>query len=49
MGLALLDVADVIRTHPQVVEYLQHHKGEALLDQLSQFEGGQQSRAAIEA
>lgn len=49
MGLALLDVADVIRPYPAVVDYLQHTKNERFLDELPQFEGGQASSAAISA
>src|SRR5215472_3956130 len=42
MGLALLDVADVIRPHPEVVAYLQHVEGEGFLDELPRFAGGQE-------
>ncbi len=49
MGLALLDVADVIRPYPAVIAYLQQVKEENFLDELGQFEGGEQARAAIEA
>ncbi len=49
MGLALLDVADVIRPYPEVIEYLQHAKDETFLDELVQFDGGQESRDAIQA
>jgi phosphoenolpyruvate synthase/pyruvate phosphate dikinase len=47
MGLALLDVADVIRPHPEVINYLQHIKDDGFLDELVQFDGGQESRDAI--
>ncbi|WHY73761.1 phosphoenolpyruvate synthase [Fictibacillus enclensis] len=47
MGLALLDVADVIRSYPEVIEFLQHVKDEAFLDELVHVEGGQQTRDAI--
>ncbi len=47
MGLALLDVADVIRPHAAVVAFLQQVQAESFLDQLSAFEGGRESRAAI--
>ncbi|MEG4226050.1 phosphoenolpyruvate synthase [Microcoleus sp. N9_B2] len=47
MGLALLDVADVIRPYPEVVEYLQQVKDDNFLDELIQFEGGQEARDAI--
>ena len=49
MGLALLDVADVIRPYPEVVEYLQQVKDDNFLDELVQFDGGQESRDAIQA
>jgi pyruvate,water dikinase len=49
MGLALLDVADVIRPHPAVVAFLQGVDDEDFLDELPQIEGGQEARDAIEA
>src|SRR5205823_5521687 len=49
MGLALLDVADVIRPHPEVVTFLQHVKDESFLDELPKLEGGLQARDAIRA
>jgi phosphoenolpyruvate synthase/pyruvate phosphate dikinase len=49
MGLALLDVADVIRPHPEVVAFLERVDGEDFLDELSRFDGGQEARNAIEA
>jgi len=49
MGLALLDVADVIRPYPEVIEYLQHAKDDNFLDELVQLDGGQESRDAIQA
>jgi pyruvate,water dikinase len=47
MGLALLDVADVIRGFPEVIDYLQNVKGDNFLNELVKFEGGQPSRDAI--
>jgi pyruvate,water dikinase len=47
MGLALLDVADMIRPHPEVIRHLQHVKEDSYLDELLQFNGGQESRDAI--
>jgi rifampicin phosphotransferase len=47
MGLALLDVADVIRPYSEVIDYLQHVKDDNFLDELVQFDGGQESRDAI--
>jgi phosphoenolpyruvate synthase/pyruvate phosphate dikinase len=49
MGLALLDVADVIRPFPEVIDYLQHVKDDNFLDELVTFEGGQKTRDAIMA
>ncbi|MDB5059889.1 MAG: phosphoenolpyruvate synthase, partial [Chloroflexi bacterium] len=49
MGLALLDVADVIRPHPDVVAFLQHVKDEGFLDELAEREGGREARDAIQA
>jgi pyruvate,water dikinase len=47
MGLALLDVADVIRPHPEVVAYLQHVEDEDFLNELPRFAGGLEARDAI--
>lgn len=47
MGLALLDVADVIRPYPEVINYLQQVKDDTFLDKLVQFEGGKESHDAI--
>src|ERR687884_1485249 len=49
MGLALLDVADVIRPHPDVVAFLQHAEDEGFLDELPELEGGREARDAIQA
>ncbi|WP_329321032.1 rifamycin-inactivating phosphotransferase [Streptomyces sp. NBC_01262] len=49
MGLALLDVADVIRPHPEVVAYLQGVEDEGFLDELAKLAGGTEARDAIEA
>ncbi len=60
MGLALLDVADVIRPHPEVVAFLQgvededvreagERNGRQFLDELPKLAGGAEARAAIEA
>jgi rifampicin phosphotransferase len=49
MGLALLDVADVIRPHPAVVAFLQHVEDEGFLDELAMLEGGREARDAIQA
>jgi phosphoenolpyruvate synthase/pyruvate phosphate dikinase len=49
MGLALLDVADVIRPHPEVVAFLQGVEDEGFLDELAKLAGGTAARDAIEA
>ena len=49
MGLALLDVADVIRPYPEVIGYLQHVKDENFLNELDKFEGGRETRDAFNA
>lgn len=49
MGLALFDVADVIRLHPEVVAYLPEVENENFLDQLPALDGGQESQDAIRA
>ncbi|MGW1355407.1 rifamycin-inactivating phosphotransferase [Streptomyces sp. NPDC002409] len=49
MGLALLDVADVIRPWPEVVAFLQDVRGEDFLDGLAELAGGPEARDAVEA
>ncbi|AHA72552.1 phosphoenolpyruvate synthase [Bacillus thuringiensis] len=49
MGLALLDVADVIRPYPEVIAYLQHVEDDSFLDELIQFKGGEKVLDAIDA
>jgi pyruvate,water dikinase len=49
MGLALLDVADVIRPHPDVAAFLEHVEDESFLDELPTLAGGQEARDAIQA
>ena len=49
MGLALLDVADVIRPHPEVVAYLQGAKDDGFLEGLLPLEGGPVAHGAIRA
>jgi phosphoenolpyruvate synthase/pyruvate phosphate dikinase len=48
MGLALLDVADVVRARPEVVAFLQGVEGEEFLDDLAKVAGGAEARDAIE-
>ncbi|MBV9601678.1 MAG: phosphoenolpyruvate synthase [Chloroflexi bacterium] len=57
MGLALLDVADVIRPHPEAVAFLQlqlqlqlqleHLQDDDFLDELARVEGGREARDAL--
>lgn len=51
MGMALLDVADVIRPYPEVINYLSQIqlgiKQDDFLDELDKVEGGKESRDAI--
>jgi len=49
MGLALLDVADVIRPHPEVVAFLQDVEDDGFLDELAKLPGGPEAREAIGA
>lgn len=49
MGLALLDVADVIRPYPDVVAFLRGVEDEGFLDALPALPGGQESHEAIRA
>jgi pyruvate,water dikinase len=49
MGLALLDVADVIRPHPDVVAFLQRVEDESFLGELPTLAGGREARDAIQA
>jgi rifampicin phosphotransferase len=48
MGLALLDVADVIRPHPDVVAFLEVVEDDGFLDELATLAGGPEARDAIE-
>ncbi|MFI7445077.1 rifamycin-inactivating phosphotransferase [Nonomuraea indica] len=49
MGLALLDVADAIRPHPQVVAYLRDVEDDGFLDELPKLPGGTEARHAVQA
>ncbi|HUO74963.1 MAG TPA: rifamycin-inactivating phosphotransferase [Solirubrobacteraceae bacterium] len=49
MGLALLDVADVIRPYPDVVAFLENVEDESFLDELTKLAGGREARDAIRA
>ncbi|EYT80905.1 phosphoenolpyruvate synthase, partial [Streptomyces sp. Tu 6176] len=48
MGLALLDVADVIRPYPEVVAWLRDARDEDFPDGLDEVAGGAEARAAVE-
>ncbi|MEW5530692.1 rifamycin-inactivating phosphotransferase [Streptomyces virginiae] len=48
MGLALLDVADVIRPLPEVVAFLRDVRDDDFLDELAKLAGGPEARDAIE-
>jgi len=39
-GLALLDVGDVVRKHPEVLAYFEHANDESFFDDLAKLEGG---------
>ena len=47
MGLALLDVADVIRPYPDVVAFLEHVEHDDFMDELGCLAGGREARDAI--
>ena len=49
MGLALLDVADVVRQYPAVMEYFQHANDETFFADLAGLEGGSAVSHAIRA
>ena len=49
MGLELLDVADVIRPYPAVIDYLQDAEDDRFLDGLVKLDGGREARNAINA
>ena len=40
MGLALLDVSDVVRQYPAVIEYFKHATDETFFEDLAKLEGG---------
>jgi pyruvate,water dikinase len=49
MGLALLDVADAVRPHPEVVAFLRHAGDDGFLGELPTLAGGREARDAIRA
>ncbi len=49
MGLALLDVADVMRRNPRVVEFLARAEGDDFVERLAGIAGGEESHDALRA
>jgi len=49
MGLKLLDVADVIRPYPEVIDYLRNIRGDNFLDGMDRIKGGKEAHDAIHA
>jgi pyruvate,water dikinase len=49
MGLALMDVADAVRPHPEAVAFLRGVEDDDFLDDLAKLPGGPEARDAIEA
>ncbi|WP_308636504.1 phosphoenolpyruvate synthase [Paenibacillus silvisoli] len=49
MGLALLDVADVIRPYPAIIRYLQQVKDDRFMEELARFDGGEEARDSIKS
>lgn len=47
MGLALMDLADVIRPYPEVINYLENVKNDNFLEELVKLDGGKETRKAI--
>ncbi|SPF56514.1 hypothetical protein SBF1_9200002 [Candidatus Desulfosporosinus infrequens] len=47
MGLALLDVADVVRRYPVVIEYFSHASEETFFEDLAKLPGGQETCDSI--
>jgi pyruvate,water dikinase len=48
MGLALLDVADAIRPHPELVAFLEQVQDDEFMTRLPQLAGGREARDAIQ-
>ncbi len=48
MGIALLDVADAIRPHPEVISYLRGARDDGFFEGLTSLEDGPEARAALE-
>ncbi|MEV5407269.1 rifamycin-inactivating phosphotransferase [Thermopolyspora sp. NPDC052614] len=48
MGLDLVDVADVVRRHPEVVDYLREPDPRTFLDDLARLPGGDETTSAVQ-
>lgn len=48
MGLALLEVADAIRPHPEVVDFLRQVEDDGFLEELPRLPGGGEARDALQ-
>ena len=49
MGLALLDVADVVRQYPAMIDYFRHANNETFFEDLAKLEGGDAVSKSIRA
>jgi phosphoenolpyruvate synthase/pyruvate phosphate dikinase len=49
MGLALMDVADIVRPYPEVIAFLEQTEADNFLEQLLSLEGGKETCDAIHA
>jgi pyruvate,water dikinase len=47
MGLSILDVADVIRPYPEIIDYLKNINDDNFLENILKYDGGQEVRDAI--
>lgn len=47
MGLALMDVADVVRSYPEIVSYLEQTTNDAFLNELPRMTGGKEVQEVI--
>ncbi|KHD37694.1 phosphoenolpyruvate synthase [Clostridium acetobutylicum] len=47
MGLELLEIADVIRPYPEIIDYLQHVKDDNFLEEIVKFNGGHEVKNVI--
>jgi len=49
MGLELLDVSDIVRQYPEVIEYLHHTQDKIFFEDLAKLEGGEIVSTSIKA